>query len=483
MTRVACSEEADYTDPSSAPGVTFSDHGDVACTTPLMAVLGEPLDAMVSNLGQADNGYVTLNGTSQVLAQGFTTGANAAGYRLQGIGVNIEGSQGRVPDGPASVSVAVHAGAGVLPDRKLFDLVSPDEFNANDLSFFEAPAGTVLEPNTSYVLVWRFLGGTWQRLQRTSSDSQDSGALTGFGVANALYSGRNLGSLSADSGSNALEIAVYGSTVNNPATGRPTVIRSQALPGSLRADASGIADADGLPPSRSYIYQWFRVDGQTNAETIIPNPFHSYTYRLGNSDIGHRIEVRVWFIDDGGSLENRTSRSFGPVAESDLLTSPSSRLVSNTGQSPSATATLTQQYALGFTLGKHGQGYEISSVSIDLAAVPSSLTVSLWIGAPAGGLYSGVAAYKLFDFENPPSFQAGLNEFTAPPGAFAYQNVSHFIVLSGFGPSLSIKETTSDAEDPGGETGASIFNEAKVRALGTTGQWRRQYEELHSRSL
>ena len=53
---------------------------------------------------------------------------------------------------------------------------------------------------------------------------------------------------------------------------------------------------------------------------------------------------------------------------------------------------------MGFRLGKHGQGYEISSVSIDLAAAPSTLTVSLWTGAPPDYVYSGAAAYKLFDF-------------------------------------------------------------------------------------
>ena len=66
---------------------------------------------------------------------------------------------------------------------------------------------------------------------------------------------------------------------------------------------------------------------------------------------------------------------------------------------------------------------------------------------------------------------AGLNEFTAPAGAFAYQKVNYFIVLSGFGASLSIKETTSDNEDAGGETGAVIYNNAAVRALSDTGRW------------
>ena len=149
-----------------------------------MALLGEPLDAMVQNLGQTDNSYISpwRAATTQVLSQGFTTGSNAFGYRLQGIGVNIEGSDdsngnAQVPSGPTSVSVAVHADlereAGC---EKLFDLVSPGEFAAGH-SFFEAPPGTNLLRNTSYVLVWSYIRGAWHRLQKTSSNSEDSGVL------------------------------------------------------------------------------------------------------------------------------------------------------------------------------------------------------------------------------------------------------------------------------------------------------------------
>ena len=131
-------------------------------------------------------------------------------------------------------------------------------------------------------------------------------------------------------------------------------------------------------------------------------------------------------------------------------------LVSSLGQSATTTTTTTQQYAMGFRLGSHGQGYEISGVSIDLAAAPTDLTVSLWDSAPPGNTHSGAPAFKLFDFINPAPFEVGLNRFTAPEGAFAYQNVNHFIVLSGYS-SLAITETTSDNEDPGGETGAILL--------------------------
>ena len=180
--------------------------------------------------------------------------------------------------------------------------------------------------------------------------------------------------------------------------------------------------------------------------------------------------MKVSFTDGDNYSEDVTSLPFGPVAELAGPSAPPSKLVSNTGQSASATANITQRYAQGFRLGDHGQGYEISSVSIELAAEPSSLTVSLWSGGVEGG-FEANTANKLFDFANPSSFAVGLNDFTAPAGAFAYQNVNYFIVLSGFGTTLSIKETTSDNEDAGGETGAVIYNDAAVRALSDTGRW------------
>ena len=203
-------------DTPTAPGVTLSlkpdqdieFHGrDIS--PPFMAVLGEPLVAMVQNLGQTDDGYLPLGGIFKVASQGFTTGSNPGGYRLQGIGVNIEGSSGQFPAGASSVSVAVHADSSGQPGAKLFDLVSPTDFRAGH-SFFEAPAGTTLAADTSYVLVWRYNDGVFHRLQRTSSNSEDSGALTGFSIADAFYRGSNLSSLSIFDAGHALEIAVYG---------------------------------------------------------------------------------------------------------------------------------------------------------------------------------------------------------------------------------------------------------------------------------
>ena len=208
-------------DGPAAAGVRFtSGIGDIALDNPLMALLGEPLYAMVQNLGQTNNPYASATATNAVLSQGFRTGPNATGYRyqLQGIGVNIEGSGNNFPDGPTSVSVAVHADSSGKPGAKLFDLVSPTEFAAGH-SFFEAPPGTTLDPDTSYVMVWSHPGGTEHRLHRTLSDNEDSGALAGFSIANVFYRGADVDNLDANSTSNVLEIAVYTNRDLSPPSG------------------------------------------------------------------------------------------------------------------------------------------------------------------------------------------------------------------------------------------------------------------------
>ena len=367
------------------------------------------------------------------------------------------------------------ADADGKPDEKQFDLVSPDEF-ARGHNFFEAPAGRTLAASTTYVMVWRYNSGTHHRLRITTSNGEDSGAFGGATIANAYYFGAGPASVTVNSTGYSLEIAVYTDTAAGTLvytdispgniTGLPVVLAS-AEGAILAADTSRIADEDGLPhigdpasgiSGYSFSYQWIRVDGETETETEVGTD--SQRYQPVSADTGKLIKVRVSFVDLEGNPERVDSLPFGPVPGRVLSAAPTT-LVGNTGQTPSAAAKeVTQEYAMGFKLGAHGQGYELSSVEIDLAAVPSSLSVSLWNGGPRGSRTHGSRAAKLFDFENPSSFQVGLNKFTAPAGAFAYQNLNYWIVLSDFGDSLSIRETTSDAEDAGedDETGAMICN-------------------------
>ena len=473
LTRVHATQSTLYDTPL-ALGVIFSGYGDVDVPQFLAAVLGEPLYALVQNLGQADSGYTSVVGGTSVVSQAFTTGSDTGGYRLQGIGVNLEGSEldgvPQVPDDGTSVTVSLYtADANGKPDTKQFDLISPDEY-APGHTFFEAPAGKTLAASTTYVMVWTHQGGTEHRLQRTASNSEDSGAFGGATIADAFHFGSSVTSLSPHGDSleivvytdSAPDITVYTDISPGNSTGRPVVLVSAEGAGILAADPSRIADPEGLPhigqpdagiEGYDFTYRWMRVDG--DAEVDVGTD--SQRYQPVAADVGKLIQVEVSFTDLKGGPEFLTSVPFGPIPPRALSAEPET-LVANTGQSPAAAMDITDTYAVGFRLGTHGQGYEISSVAIDLAAAPTGLKVSLWNAGPRGFTSQGWRTARLFDFENPESFQVGLNEFTAPDGVLVYQNLNYFIVLSGFGDSLSINETTSDAEDAGGEPGAMICN-------------------------
>ena len=417
---------------------------------------------LVSNVGRGADDSVSTGGNAH--AQLFHTAGATHGYTLTSVIVVSEDTQGDDFD----VDIC-EVDSNEFPTSRCTALTRPGSFTAGNLEFTHP--GLFLEANTDYTVVIKQIGSQYVTLDSTTSGGEDSTGLTGWSIKNK-FDVKVSGDWEHKSGSNeAIQITVngYETTANTRATGRPVVLASAEGAGILFADTENIADANGLPIDTSntwvffnWTYQWVRVDGNTRT-TVGGN---SASYQPVAADVGKQIMVRVSYTDRGNFSETRTSLPFGPIVEPDPP--PASKLVSNTGQS-SATANITQQYALGFRLGDHGQGYDISSVSIDLAAAPSRLTVSLWSGGVDGALQSNTA-YKLFDFANPSSLAVGLNKFTAPAGAFAYQGVNYFIVLSGFGSSLSIKQTTSNNEDAGGETGAVIYDDAAVRAS-ATGRW------------
>ena len=419
---------------------------------------------LVTNLGQGADGSVSTSGNAH--AQLFNTGNAMHGYTLTSVVVPSEDTQG--DDFDVDICAVDNDG---FPISVCTALQRPGDFTAGNLVFTHP--GLVLDANTNYTVVIKQRGSGSVTLDSTTSGGEDSAGLAGWSIKNK-FDVKLSGDWEHKSGSNeAIQITVngYETTENTRATGRPVVLAAAQGAGILFADTENIADANGLPITTTgsfstwdWTYQWIRVDGNTRTNVGA----NSATYQLVEADVGKRIMVRVSYTDRGNFANSVTSLPFGPIVEPDPL--PASTLVSNTGQSSSATANITKRYAVGFRLGDHGQGYEISSVSIDLAAAPSSLTVSLWSGGREGALQPNTAT-KLFEFVNPSSFRAGLNKFTAPAGTFAYQQVNYFIVLSGFGSSLSIKETTSDNEDAGGETGAVIYNDAAVRALSDTGFW------------
>ena len=92
---------------------------------------------------------------------------------------------------------------------------------------------------------------------------------------------------------------------NSQATGAPTISGTAQVGETLKAETSGIADADGLD-NAGFAYQWL-ADGAD-----LPGATDD-TYTLVDTDEGKAISVTVSFTDGGGNEESLTSAATGAV--------------------------------------------------------------------------------------------------------------------------------------------------------------------------
>ena len=93
---------------------------------------------------------------------------------------------------------------------------------------------------------------------------------------------------------------------NSPATGLPAISGTAQVGETLAADASGIADADGLSGA-AFSYQWLADDVAIQGAT-------GSSYTLADSDAGKAIRVKVSFTDDAGNPESLTSAATNEAA-------------------------------------------------------------------------------------------------------------------------------------------------------------------------
>ena len=110
---------------------------------------------------------------------------------------------------------------------------------------------------------------------------------------------------------------------NSPATGAPTISGTAQVGETLTADASGIADDDGLD-NVSYSYQW-QADGTDISEAT------DSTYTLADLDEGKAMSVKVSFSDDRGNEETLTSAASAAVEAAPLP--PLTALIENAAAS------------------------------------------------------------------------------------------------------------------------------------------------------
>ena len=120
-------------------------------------------------------------------------------------------------------------------------------------------------------------------------------------------------------------------------------------------------------------------------------------------------------------------------------------LASNTGQTPTATQTISsKEQAQPFSTGSNMGGYTLTSIELDVLRVPTSttgITVALW-SATGGGHPNAV----LHTLTHPSDLSTtGLKTFSAPANTVLTNGTKYFIFVSydGGGTTLRLKRTTS----------------------------------------
>ena len=128
-------------------------------------------------------------------------------------------------------------------------------------------------------------------------------------------------------------------------------------------------------------------------------------------------------------------------------------LVSNTGRSADASASVLPDRAQRFTTGSNTGGYTLSSVDVVSGdAEGDDFTVDVYT-VDANGFPDTLHA----SLTSPGSFAAGTLNFTAPSGTMLAADTTYTLLVSVIdGGTVTLDSTPSDAEDSRGAAGWSI---------------------------
>ena len=146
---------------------------------------------LVSNTGQTSQPAsqfvsASLAGPNDILhGQRFTTGANEAGWSLS----EVVAALGDVASG-AVVKVSIYSDSSGSPGSLVHSLTNPTTVSSNAENTFTAPMTATLSGNTSYWVVFEEedTGSSAYRVQTTGSPNEDSGATSGWSIANDRHS-------------------------------------------------------------------------------------------------------------------------------------------------------------------------------------------------------------------------------------------------------------------------------------------------------
>ncbi|MYA42542.1 MAG: hypothetical protein F4Z31_12405, partial [Gemmatimonadetes bacterium] len=416
-------------------------------------ISGLPPVQLGSNVGRIANITRSLNLND--LAAEFRTGSHSAGYTLSD--VEIRFSTTPRPSG-TTVKLATLSDSSTASSYEFDEvatLANPATL-AGGINRFTAPAGTTLEPNTSYFVT---VEGTAGHLVLTNSDVQDEGFEIGDSVVSRTASSTGPWLLPTGSPTPTMIFRINGFAQGPTAPAKPRAPTVAATtPVSLNVSWEEPSHAGVIGEVDDYDVRYYQGDADPTDESDWlreyqpggpPNPGTNRSIDITGLSPGttYRFQVRA---NDGG--ESPWSDSASAITQP-ALENPEV-LISNLGVSDHASDTAdlaTHEVGNWFTTGSHPGGYLLGSVELNFATRPTGVRVVL---QASGGSPIHLA--------NPASLTAGVNLFTAPAGTVLQANLLHHLTITGASGTLKGKRSTE--EDPGGKAGWSIASNARVRS-------------------
>ena len=253
-------------------------------------------------------------------AQGFTTGSNAPGYRLDSIELHV----GTVPDTPSDVTVELwSATSDSEPDASVATLTHSTGTWDTGANTFNAPADTELDANTLYFVLVSYSGAEDDlTLDRTGSTSHDNGEAAGWSVGQ-LYQ-RNQGSWSLPFVTTRLRFKINGAEtmlINRPSEIRAYWTDSDTNEGNLQAGCAGTESFRAYWKRPKRADEWeaeitpeYDASNATHSTIgYIGDDFHELTgtVHIRDGEFGVvSIRVRGRFGDDGWGAWSRPTELF-----------------------------------------------------------------------------------------------------------------------------------------------------------------------------
>ncbi|MCY4583500.1 MAG: SwmB domain-containing protein, partial [Chloroflexi bacterium] len=380
------------------------------------ASITETAVVLVGNNSKADAGQLQFN---RDLAQAFTTGTNAAGYKLTSVDIASNVTLASV--GNWDVKIAAGGGGAGPGSTVTGDLSEPTGLTTGIGNSFTSTNGIDLNPSTTYyVLIDLSAENTTAYLKSTKDHTEDSNPAAGWSIGNGSHrrttssTTTNWTSLSTHN----LKIRVNGYAKVAPVVSSVTVNGS-----SLVLNFDKDLDTTSVPAASRFTIEAAGTSHTATAITVsgrevrltVPavkaGQFVTVSYsKPGSNPLKGTNGLAVDAFSNKQATNNTQSLAPSPA---DTPGVSSTTLISNTVKNFDGYVEKAGAHAQSFTTGSNSGGYTLTSVRVRVqpfsTPVPSNYSVSIRAdssGVPGtslgtltkSGSLSPLNAWTLVDF-------------------------------------------------------------------------------------